>query len=74
MRVFSAVGVRVGVVVLDMFVVVAGVRMRVSEFVVLVFVGMRFVVTVFMVCHCHSPDVEIPTASIVLSAMSPGNN
>jgi hypothetical protein len=74
MHVFSSVGVRVGVVVLDMLVVVAGVRVRVSEFVVLVFVGVRFVVTVFVVCHCHPLYVEIPTASIVLSAMSPGNN
>jgi hypothetical protein len=62
------------VIVLDMFVVVAGVRVRVGDFVVLVFVGVRFVVTVFMVCHCHPLCVEIPTASIVLSAMSPGNN
>ena len=74
MCVFSSVGVGVGVVVLDMLVVVAGVRMGVSEFVVLVFVAVRFVVTVFMVCHCHPLYVEIPTVSIVLFAMSPGNN
>ena len=53
MRVFTSVGVGVGVVVLDMLVVVAGVRVRVSQVVGLVFVGVRFVVTVFMVCHCH---------------------
>jgi hypothetical protein len=51
MRVFSSVGVIV--VVLDMFVLVAGVRVRVSSFVVAVFVGMRFVVTVLMVCRCR---------------------
>jgi hypothetical protein len=53
MRVFSAVVVGVGVVVLDMVVLVAGVRVRVSNFVVAVFVAVRFVVTVFIVCHCH---------------------
>ena len=42
-----------GVVVLDMFVLVAGVRVGVSKFVVAVFVGVRFIVTVFIVCHCH---------------------
>ena len=73
MRVFSSVGVGVGVVVLDMVVLVAGVRVRVSNFVVAVFVGVRFVVTVLMVCHCRLLCYEIPTASIVLSAMSPGN-
>ena len=73
MRVFSSVGVGVGVVVLDMFVLVAGVRVRVSNFVVAVFVGVRFVVTVFMVCHCRLLWCEIPAVSIVLSAMSPGN-
>ena len=57
MCVFGSVGVGVVVVVLDMLVVVAGVRMRVSEFVVLVFVAVRFVVTVFMVCHCRLPVV-----------------
>jgi hypothetical protein len=39
MRVFSSVGVGVVVVVLDMFVLVAAVRMSVSNFVVAVFVG-----------------------------------
>jgi hypothetical protein len=53
MSVFGSVVVGVRVVVLDMFVVVAGVRVRVSEFVVLVFVGVRFVVIGLMVCHCH---------------------
>jgi hypothetical protein len=73
MRVFSSVGVGVGVVVLDMFVLVAGVRVRVSNFVVVVFVGVRFVVTFLMLCHCALLWCEIPAASIVLSAMSPGN-
>jgi len=53
MRVLSSVVVGVGVVVLDMFVLVAGVRVRVSNFVVAMFVRVRFVVTVLMVCHCH---------------------
>lgn len=73
MRVFDSVVVGMGMVVLDMFVVVAGVRVRVSEAFVLVFMGVRFVVTVLMVCHCHPLYVEIPIVSIVLSAMSPGN-
>jgi hypothetical protein len=74
MRVFSSIGVGVVVVVLDMFVLVAGVRVRVSEVVVAVFVGVRFVVTVLIVCHCRLLWCEIPSVSIVLSAMSPGNN
>jgi hypothetical protein len=53
MCVFSSVGVGVVVVVLDMFVLVAGMRVRVSKFVVAVFVGVRFVVTVLMLCHCR---------------------
>ena len=53
MRVLGSVVVAVGVVVLDMFVVVAGVRVRVSNFVVAMFVRVRFVVTVLMLCHCH---------------------
>jgi hypothetical protein len=73
MRVFSSVGVGVGVIVLEMFVLVAGMRMRVSHFVVAVFVGVRFVVTIFIVCHCRLLWREIPAVSIVLSAMSPGN-
>jgi hypothetical protein len=73
MRMFSSVGVGVVVVVLDMFVLVAGVRVRVSNFIVAVFVGMRFVVTVLIVCHCRLLWFEIPSLSIVLSAMSPGN-
>jgi len=52
-RMFSSVGVGVVVVVLEMFVLVAAVRMRVSNFVVAVFVGVRFVVTVLMLCHCR---------------------
>ena len=55
-----------------MFVLVAGVRVRVSSFVVAVFVGMRFVVTVLIVCHCRLLWCEIPAVSIALSAMSPG--
>jgi hypothetical protein len=60
MRVFSSVGVGVGVVVLDMVVLMAGVRVRVSNFVVVVFVGVRLVVTVLMVCHCRLLWCEIP--------------
>lgn len=60
MCVFGSVGVGVGVIVLDVFVLVAGVRVRVGNFVVLVFVAVRFVVTVFMVCHCHSPICRDP--------------
>ena len=74
MRVLSTVGVGVVVVVLDMFVLVAGVRMLMSNVVVAVFVGVRFVVTVFMVCHCRLLWCETPAVSIVRSAMSPGNN
>jgi hypothetical protein len=73
MRVLSSVVVSVRVVVLDMFVVVAGVRVRVSNFVVAMFVRVRFVVTVLIVCHCALLCCEIPAASIVLSAMRPGN-
>jgi hypothetical protein len=73
MRVFSSIGVGVGVVVLDMCVLVAGVRVRVSQFIVAVFVGVRFVVTVLMLCHCRLLWCEIPAASIVRSATSPGN-
>lgn len=55
MRVFSSVVVGVRVVVLDVFVLVAGVRVGMSKFVVAVFVGVRFIVTVFVVCHCRLP-------------------
>jgi hypothetical protein len=55
MRVFGSVGVAVGVVVLEVFVLVAGVRVRVSKFVVTVFVGVWFVVTVLIVRHCRLP-------------------
>jgi hypothetical protein len=57
MCVLGSVGVGVGVIVLDVFVLVAGVRVRVGNFVVAVFVGVRFVVTVFIVCHCRLPVV-----------------
>jgi hypothetical protein len=71
-RVFSSVGVGVVVVVLEMFVLVAGVRMGVFNSVgVGVVVGVRFVVTVSMVCHCRLLCYEIPAVSIVLSAVSP---
>ncbi len=40
-----------------MFVLVAGVRVRVSEFVVAVFVGVRFVVTVLDGVSLSSPVV-----------------
>jgi hypothetical protein len=72
MRVFSSVGVGVGVVVLDMFVLVAGARVGVSKFVVAVFVGVRFLVTVLVMCHCALLWCEIPAVYIALSAMSPG--
>jgi hypothetical protein len=36
-------------------------------------VGVRFVVTVWMVCHCRLLWCEIPAVSIVLFVMSPGN-
>jgi hypothetical protein len=62
MRVFSSVVVGVGVVVLDMIVLVAGVRVRVSNVVVAVFVGVRLVVTVFMRCHCRLLWCEFPAA------------
>jgi hypothetical protein len=72
MRVFSSVGVGVVVIVLDMFVLVAGVRVRVSNVVVAVFVGVRLVVTVLIVCHCALLWCQSHAASIVLSATSPG--
>ncbi len=72
MRVFSSVSVGVVVVVLEMFVLVAGVRMRVFSSVgVGVIVGVRFVVTVSMVCHCRLLYGEIPAVSIVLSLGDP---
>jgi hypothetical protein len=55
MRVFGSVSVGVVVVMLDVLVFVGGVRVSVSEFVVAVFVGVRFLVTVLMVCHCRLP-------------------
>ncbi len=57
MRVFSSVVVGVGVVVLHVIVLVAGVRVGVSDVVVVVFVGVRFVVTVLIGCHCRLPVV-----------------
>ena len=57
MRVFSSVVVSVSVVVLDVVVLVAGMRVGVRDFVVLVFVGVRFVVTVLIGCHCCLPVV-----------------
>jgi hypothetical protein len=62
MGVFSSIVVGMRVVVLDMFVLVGGVRVRVSNFVVAVFVGVRFVVTVLMLCHCRLLWCEIPAA------------
>jgi hypothetical protein len=73
MRVFSSIGVGVVVVVLDVFVLVAAMRMCVSDVVVAVFVGVCFVVTILMLCHCRLLWCEIPAVPIVLSAMSPGN-
>jgi hypothetical protein len=60
MRVLSSIVMGMGVVVLDMLVLVAGVRVRVSNFVVVVFVGMHFVVSVWMLCHCRLLWCEIP--------------
>ena len=57
MRVFGSVGVFVRMVVLDVVVLVAAVRVRVRKFVVAVLVGVRFIVTVLIVCHCHLPVV-----------------
>lgn len=51
--VLAFVAVRVRVFVLEMVMVVTGVRMRVREFVVLVFVGVRRVVAVLILCHCR---------------------
>lgn len=73
MRVFGPIGVSVSVVVLDMFVLVAGMRVRVSSSVVAMFMSMRFVVTVLALRHCRLLSCELPDASIVLSAMRPGN-
>jgi hypothetical protein len=55
------------VLVFDVFMLVAGVRVRVCELVVLVFVGVRVVVTIGM-CHCHLPVVANADESILLSA------
>ncbi len=57
MRVFGSVSVGVVVLVLDVLVFVGGVRVGVSDFVVAVFVGVRFLVTVLMLCHCRLPVV-----------------
>ena len=57
---FGSVGMGMVMVVLDMFVVVRGVRVRVGKFVVAVFVGVRFVVTVLIVRHCRLPVVCDP--------------
>jgi hypothetical protein len=69
--VFASFRVGVRVFVLEMFMLVAGVWMRMSELVVVVFVGMRCVMTVLIGCHCHllvvSLSCEIRTNSIVLS-------
>jgi hypothetical protein len=61
MRVFGSVGVRVSMVMLDMFVLVAGVRMRVSSPVVTMFVSVRFVVTVLALRHCRLLSCELRT-------------
>jgi hypothetical protein len=68
-RVFGSFGVGVRVFVLEMFMLVAGVWMRVSELVVVVFVGTRCVMTVSIGCHCRLRVVEIRTKSIALSTM-----
>jgi hypothetical protein len=73
MRVFGSVGVSVGVVVLDMFVLVAGMRVRVSSSVVIMIMRVGFIVTVLALRHCRLLSCELPDASIVLSAIRPGN-
>ncbi len=73
MRVLGPVFVGVGVVMLHMLVLVAGVWVLVGDVAVAVFVGVRFVVTVLMLCHCRLLWCEIPAASIVLFATRPGN-
>jgi hypothetical protein len=60
MRVFGSFGVGMRVFVLEMFMLVAGVRMRVRQLVVSVFVGVRCVITVLMVCHCQLLIAGIP--------------
>lgn len=52
-RVLGSLAVRVRVFMLEVVMVVAGVRMRVGEFVVTVFVGVGSVVPVLIVCHCR---------------------
>ncbi|OBK40098.1 hypothetical protein A5658_23585 [Mycobacterium sp. 1245111.1] len=70
MGVFGALSVGVRVFMFDVFMLVAGVRMRVRDLVVTVFVGVRVVVTIWM-CHCHLPVVADLDESIVLPAMTP---
>lgn len=73
MCVLGSVAVGMRVFVLEMFVLVAGVRMRVSELVVVVvvFVCVRSVMTVFVVCHCHLQSFGTSMGSIVLSTTPP---
>ena len=59
MCVLGSVAVRMRMFVLEMFMLVAGVRMRVRELVVLMVVSMRSVMTIFVVCHCHLQSCEI---------------
>ena len=66
--VLGSFGVGVRVFMFDMFMLVAGVRMRVRDLVVAVFVGVRVVMTIWM-CHCHLPVVAGSDESIVLSTM-----
>ncbi len=73
MRVFGSVGVSMGMVMLDVFVLVAGMRVRVRSSVVIMFRRVGFVVTVLALRHCRLLSCELPDAPIVLSAMRPGN-
>jgi hypothetical protein len=58
--VFGSFGMRVRVLVLEMLMLVAGMRMGVSELVMVVLVGVRCVMTVLMVCHCQLLVVRNP--------------
>lgn len=70
MGVFGSLSVGVRVFMFDVFMLVAGVRMRVRDLAVTVFVGVWVVVTIWM-CHCHLPVVADSDESIVLSTIIP---
>ena len=71
--VLGSVVVRVRVLMLEVVVVVTGVRMRVSKVVVLVFVGVRSAVAVLIVRHLSTPcRAGKRMTSIVLCAIAQG--